>query len=240
MNTLVYMRSTGSAGRPNGGIVQTITAQEINDIDSDDITVSESRTWVDETYSVGVTASGQDVVVIASSGGTETFAVNGAENARQWMLLQIAGSMRATEEPTSDITFSWPAHRLDVDFAAIRTDSHTGAYYSVVRIGDQVEVEEFDNAEDALIAATQGAIDLAHQLNESGDEVKQIGAPHILARAYESRAKMWRVISGARIRMAKQDGLIGRAGRITVTELAAHMGGSRGLVNKILAGEDWT
>ncbi|MET8404514.1 hypothetical protein [Streptomyces sp900116325] len=220
--------------------METIAAEEINDITLEDIAILEERTWIDETYSVGATGYGQEVVVIESANGTEIFAVDTEENARKWMLQQLAGSMRVTEEPTADITFSWPAHYSDVDFAATRTDSRTGAYYSVVRIGDRIEIEEHDNAEDALVAATQGAIELAHKLNESGDKVKQIGAPHILARAYEARAKMWRMVSGARIRTAKQEGIIGRAGQITATDLAANIGGSRGLVNKILAGEDWT
>ncbi|MEU0831311.1 hypothetical protein [Streptomyces sp. NPDC005969] len=219
--------------------MQTITAEEVKDITLDDIVILEQRTWIDETYSLGATGYGQEVVVIESVNGTEIFAVDTEENARRWMLQQLAESMRATEEPTTDITFSWPAYRVDVDFAATRKDSRTGAYYSVVRIGDRLEIEEHDDAEGALISATQGAIDLAHVLNESGDDVKQLGSPHMLARAYEARARMWRMISGARIRAAKQEGVIGRAGQITATDLATNIGGSRGLVNKILAGEDW-
>ncbi|WP_327436628.1 MULTISPECIES: hypothetical protein [unclassified Streptomyces] len=220
--------------------MQTVTAEEVTGITREDVVIAEERTWIDESYSRGITGAGQEIVIIESvNGGTEFFTVDTETDTQRWMLHQMAESMRVTEEPTTDITFSWPANRLDVDFAATRTDSRTGAYYSVVRVGDRIEIEEHDDAESALVSATQGAIDLAHALNESGDDVKQLGAPHILARAYEARARMWRTIAGGRMRAAKHEGIIGRAGQITATDLAVNLGGSRALVNKILAGEDW-
>lgn len=215
-----------------------IAAEEITDITTDDVEVSERHAWGDETYSVGVTGNGQEVVVIESSVGTEIFAVNGKDNARQWMKQQMAASMRASEDPSSDITLSWPANHTDADFAGTRTDATSGIHYSVVRHGNSIEIAPRDTAEEALEAAASAARIIALTLGD--DPISVIGRAHLLARANEVQARMYRAAAGAAIRQAKRGGVIGRTGEITVTELADRLGASRGLVHKVISGEDWS
>lgn len=213
----------------------TLTPEEITDITPDEVTITDTRYWGEETFSYGITSYGSDVAVISSGFGTEIFALNSPEEAEQYRNLQMAGSMLSAD---GELTFR-AGHTMEDDTVAVREDASDGTRYSIARIDGHAEIQDWYEYPDAIEDACEKAVQLADRLADDGDEINHILGLHMHTQIHEHRARAARYRTGEAIRQARLGGLIGRTGQVTVVDLALQLGVSRQVLTNVIAGKDW-
>ncbi|WP_158824649.1 hypothetical protein [Streptomyces sp. NRRL F-5527] len=183
---------------------------QITGIDVHDIPDPHEFVWGEEFYYCGTLEDGRHVALCDAPGGSWCWQLPSEAQALEHMTQELVDSMHSSPEHC-DITVEWPLTGAPVQqhFVGTRTDftkdgivrRDEGRYFTIVRIGDRCEVEEYEDADAALAAALDAAEDLVEFVVAQEDELDaQLIEAFLMCEITSARSEMWSETAARRVR----------------------------------------
>jgi hypothetical protein len=183
---------------------------EITGVDVHDILDPHEFVWGEEFYYCGALEDGRYVSLFDGPMASGRWQLPSEASAQEHMRRTLIESMHCGPEP-DDITFEWPRTGVDAQhFVGTRTDQDR--YFTIVRIGDRCEVDEYEVPHAALAAALDAAEDLVEFVVAQEDEPDaQLIEAFLMHEITRVRLGMWSQTAARRVQDSQYEDGFGTA-----------------------------